>query len=254
MYELLCGRRAFDGRTVDETLDQVLAANPKPVDRIRPETPPTLVEIVRKAMAKEPAARYQKAAELRNALADFVDGSRAPAADAANERVRPSHVQPRSGAQAHIERPCDGGDATGSVAIIVLAARCVATANRRAREKPAPVTAARHTGPPVEPHRRRRYAQRGVRSAAAEQRRTPPIDRPPAPWRHRAMDGDFGAVPPWSVSVDGTDAACLRHDATVIAPACIDRDSAMALRLLVARARYVRDEPRLQLASSRGFS
>ena len=29
LYELLCGRRAFDGRTVDETLDQVLAANPK---------------------------------------------------------------------------------------------------------------------------------------------------------------------------------------------------------------------------------
>ena len=37
LYELLCGRRAFDGRTVDETLDQVLAANPKPVDRIRPK-------------------------------------------------------------------------------------------------------------------------------------------------------------------------------------------------------------------------
>lgn len=79
LYELLCGRRAFDGRTVDETLDQVLAASPKPVDRIRPETPAPLAEIVRKAMAKEPSARYQKAAELRNALADFVDGSRTPA-------------------------------------------------------------------------------------------------------------------------------------------------------------------------------
>ena len=99
LYELLCGRRAFDGRTVDETLDQVLAANPKSVDRIRSETPPALVEIVRKAMAKEPAARYQKAAELRNALADFVDGSRAPAADAAigtrGSESRAATVPPR---------------------------------------------------------------------------------------------------------------------------------------------------------------
>ncbi|MGH6609171.1 MAG: serine/threonine-protein kinase, partial [Burkholderiaceae bacterium] len=83
LYELLAGRRAFDGRTVDETLDQVLTASPKPVERIRPETPAPLAEIVRKAMAKEPAGRYQKAAELRNALADFVDGSRVPAAEAA---------------------------------------------------------------------------------------------------------------------------------------------------------------------------
>lgn len=83
LYELLAGRRAFDGRTIDETLDQVLAATPKSVDRIRPETPPALVEIVRRAMARDPAARYQKAAELRNALADFVDGSRAPSSETA---------------------------------------------------------------------------------------------------------------------------------------------------------------------------
>jgi eukaryotic-like serine/threonine-protein kinase len=76
LYELLAGRRAFDGRTIDETLDQVISATPKPVEKIRPDTPPALAEIVRKAMARDPSARYQKAAELRNALAEFVDGTR----------------------------------------------------------------------------------------------------------------------------------------------------------------------------------
>ncbi|HEX5638333.1 MAG TPA: serine/threonine-protein kinase [Burkholderiaceae bacterium] len=82
LYELLAGRRAFDGRTVDETLDRVLGAAPKPVEKIRPDTPPALAQIVHKAMAREPGDRYQKASELRNALAEFVDGSRPASADA----------------------------------------------------------------------------------------------------------------------------------------------------------------------------
>ncbi|HET9023713.1 MAG TPA: serine/threonine-protein kinase, partial [Burkholderiaceae bacterium] len=76
LYELLAGRRAFDGRTVDETLDRVIDAVPKPVEKIRPETPAALAHVVRKAMSPNPADRYQKASELRNALAEFVDGSR----------------------------------------------------------------------------------------------------------------------------------------------------------------------------------
>jgi serine/threonine-protein kinase len=82
LYELLAGRRAFDGRTVDETLDRVIDAGPKAVEKIRPETPPALAQIVRKAMARDPAERYQKASELRNALAEFVDGTRPASVDA----------------------------------------------------------------------------------------------------------------------------------------------------------------------------
>jgi eukaryotic-like serine/threonine-protein kinase len=82
LYELLAGRRAFDGRTVDETLDRVMDAGPKPVEKIRPDTPPALAQIVRRAMSPNPADRYQKASELRNALAEFVDGSRPASVDA----------------------------------------------------------------------------------------------------------------------------------------------------------------------------
>ena len=92
LYELLAGRRAFDGRTVDETLDRVLGAAPRPVEKIRPETPPALAQIVQKAMARDPGDRYQKASELRNALAEFVDGSRPASVDAGTARPATLHT------------------------------------------------------------------------------------------------------------------------------------------------------------------
>ncbi|MGZ8253542.1 MAG: serine/threonine-protein kinase [Burkholderiaceae bacterium] len=95
-YELLAGRRAFDGRTVDETLDRVLAAAPKAVEKIRPETPAALAQIVHKAMAREPVDRYQKASELRNALAEFVDGSRPASVDATAGKPPLLQVAPTS--------------------------------------------------------------------------------------------------------------------------------------------------------------
>jgi serine/threonine-protein kinase len=97
LYELLAGRRAFDGRTIDDTLDQVLSAAPKPVEKIRPDTPAALAQIVRKAMASDPADRYQKASELRNALAEFVDGSR-PASLTATAAAPPPALGPRESA------------------------------------------------------------------------------------------------------------------------------------------------------------
>jgi serine/threonine-protein kinase len=215
LYELLCGRRAFDGRTVDETLDQVLAANPKPVDRIRSETPPALAEIVRKAMAKEPSARYQKAAELRNALADFVDGSRAPA-DAANgtrgSEVRPVAVPPR-------KRGLSGramvAIVTAAIAIIVLAA-----ALRRERTVPAPPVEASAPviavqpvtpAPPVQPQPTQSaeapaatavLEAQAAEARAAARRKVEPPPPPVAPPR----DGTVTlAVTPWGeVRVDGS--------------------------------------------------
>ena len=217
MYELLCGRRAFDGRTVDETLDQVLAANPKSVDRIRPETPPALVEIVRKAMAKDPSARYQKAAELRNALADFVDGSRAPSADAAtaarpgDSRVATVPVRKRAFSARAIV-----AIVTGAVAIIVLAAALRGEREPPAvplAETPAPVTAALPVtpAPPVEPQlapaadvaaaAAAAVEAKAAEARAAARRKTEPPPAPVLPPR----DGTVTlAVSPWGeVSVGG---------------------------------------------------
>jgi len=144
LYELLAGRRAFDGRTIDETLDQVVAAHPRAVDRIRPDTPATLSAIVRKAMERDPAQRYQKASDFRNALAEFVEDSRAPAADV-SLAARP--VEPTLPA-ARLRRPLK---IVGGAALTLAAALLVYFALRPAPEPPAPAAAVPIAPTPVLP-------------------------------------------------------------------------------------------------------
>jgi hypothetical protein len=71
LYELLGGRRAFDGHSVEETLAQVIKCTPTPLEQLRPDVPPPLLTIVRKALARDPAQRYATAGDLRNALSGF---------------------------------------------------------------------------------------------------------------------------------------------------------------------------------------
>ena len=71
LYELLGGRRAFDGHSVEETLAQVIRCTPTPLEQLRHDVPPPLLAIVRKALARDPGQRYATAGELRNALAAF---------------------------------------------------------------------------------------------------------------------------------------------------------------------------------------
>jgi serine/threonine-protein kinase len=71
LYELLCGRRAFDGKNVEEILAKVVAANPTPLEKIRSDIPAALLTVVRRAMTKDIDQRYQSAGEMRNDLAAF---------------------------------------------------------------------------------------------------------------------------------------------------------------------------------------
>jgi serine/threonine-protein kinase len=90
LYELIGGQRAFEGRTVEETLAQVVADNPTPLETLRPDAPADLLSIVKRALAKDLNQRYQTAGELRNELAAF-GGSRA---DAQTARRGPPTVTP----------------------------------------------------------------------------------------------------------------------------------------------------------------
>jgi hypothetical protein len=140
LYELLTGRRAFDGRTIDETLDQVVAARPRSVEKLRPETPVALGTIVRKAMERDPEQRYQKAADFRNALAEFVDGSRAPAADV-SPATRMTTAQPLAPSRRSIKAVIGIAAILGAVVVIVLAVR----------PRPAPTPVIEPTPLPVVP-------------------------------------------------------------------------------------------------------
>ncbi len=58
-YELLCGRRAFDGNSLERITASVCVLQPQPPHVHAPEVPPALSEIVARAIAKLPDDRYR---------------------------------------------------------------------------------------------------------------------------------------------------------------------------------------------------
>ena len=64
MYELLTGRHPFYGNTLAGLAQRILNETPEPVERLRPDTPETLVRILERALAKDKEWRYQTALEL----------------------------------------------------------------------------------------------------------------------------------------------------------------------------------------------
>jgi len=64
MYELLTGRRAFDGQTSSSVMAAVLATNPEPIDKLVPLTPPALDRLVSRCLAKDPEDRWQSARDV----------------------------------------------------------------------------------------------------------------------------------------------------------------------------------------------
>jgi Tol biopolymer transport system component len=61
LYEMLAGRRPFTGKSDLETLQKVIHETPQPLGQ---ETPPALRLAVEKALAKDPAERYQSMREM----------------------------------------------------------------------------------------------------------------------------------------------------------------------------------------------
>jgi serine/threonine-protein kinase len=68
LYEMLCGRPPFVGETELATALQHVQAMPSPPRQLRAGIPRPLEQVVLRAMAKDPADRFQSAADLRGAL------------------------------------------------------------------------------------------------------------------------------------------------------------------------------------------
>jgi serine/threonine protein kinase/tetratricopeptide (TPR) repeat protein len=72
LYELLTLRPAFDGRTRQEVLRQILGEEPRPPRRLNPAIPADLETVVLKALEKAPGDRYATAGELAEDLRRFL--------------------------------------------------------------------------------------------------------------------------------------------------------------------------------------
>ena len=75
LYELLAGRRAFEGGSLEAIRVAVLQGDVLPVCRINPRVDAALSSIVEKAMARDPAQRHRSARQLVRALRTWLDES-----------------------------------------------------------------------------------------------------------------------------------------------------------------------------------
>src|SRR5205807_7895148 len=68
LYEMATGRMAFNANTSALMFDAILHKAPTSVVRLNPELPPEMERIISKALEKDPALRYQNAADLLSDL------------------------------------------------------------------------------------------------------------------------------------------------------------------------------------------
>src|SRR5688572_30139214 len=76
LYEMVTGKRAFDGKTKGSVIGAILAADPPPMRSLQPVTPAPLESLVARCLAKDPEDRYQS---LRDTLLDLRSIGEAPA-------------------------------------------------------------------------------------------------------------------------------------------------------------------------------
>jgi len=64
LYEMITGRRAFEGKSQLSVFTAILEKDPEPITVSQPLAPPTLERVVRACLAKDPADRFQSAHDV----------------------------------------------------------------------------------------------------------------------------------------------------------------------------------------------
>jgi serine/threonine-protein kinase len=129
LYELITGKRAFDGKSASSIMAAVLATEPRKISELVPLTPPTLEWVVQRCLEKDPDARWQSARDVALQLkwiGEHPDHSQRAAA--------PSH-------QASSRRALLGGLALGIAVAGIAAAAWISMASRPGgRPSPTPAS------------------------------------------------------------------------------------------------------------------
>src|SRR5260370_4589885 len=65
LYEMITGKRAFEGKTTASTIAAILAAEPKPISTVQPMSPAALQTVVKACLAKDPDERLQTVHDVK---------------------------------------------------------------------------------------------------------------------------------------------------------------------------------------------
>ncbi|HEX4338161.1 MAG TPA: protein kinase [Polyangiaceae bacterium] len=74
LYECVTGRVPFNADTFNELLFKIVLETPQPIEQVIPDSDPSFNLIIQKAMAREPAVRYQTSHEFQEAVDAWAQG------------------------------------------------------------------------------------------------------------------------------------------------------------------------------------
>ncbi len=74
LYEMITGRRAFEGKSQISVASSILEKDPEPLTKIQPMAPAALDHVVQECLAKDPESRWQNAADIARELRWIASG------------------------------------------------------------------------------------------------------------------------------------------------------------------------------------
>jgi len=77
LYEMVTGRKAFEGKSQASLIAAILDREPQPISAIQPMAPPALDRVVKTCLAKDPEDRWQNAGDVGKELRWIGEGSAA---------------------------------------------------------------------------------------------------------------------------------------------------------------------------------
>jgi len=86
LYEMLTGRKPFEGKSQASVMAAILEREPPTLTRLMPSLPPSLDHLVRRCLAKEPDKRWQSALDLMAQL-EWIQANRTSAEESTASRA-----------------------------------------------------------------------------------------------------------------------------------------------------------------------
>lgn len=75
LYEMITGRRAFEGKSQASLIAAIMTSNPAPIAALQPMAPRTLDHLVRRCLARDPEERWQTALDVQKELQWIAEGA-----------------------------------------------------------------------------------------------------------------------------------------------------------------------------------